>query len=127
MLTKIVTTVGAPICAHDRKLTVNIHAVDPAPAKHPEYWFRDGNMVLVAKQRTAFRVHASALGRKSPVFNDVLGIPQPEAQDLMDGCPVVHIADDPDDFTVFLAYVYDGWESVNFPMQFCGVTRAESL
>ena len=82
----------------------------PPPAQHPDYWFYDGNIVLVANQKVAFRVHASMLGRKSPIFSDLLGIPQPVAQEMMDGCPVIHIADDPNDFAVLLAYVYDGWK-----------------
>ncbi|KAI0790047.1 hypothetical protein C8Q75DRAFT_806691 [Abortiporus biennis] len=54
------------------------YSKDPAPNQSPgegitkceEFWFDDGNIVLVARN-TSFRVHKGFLRRQSPVFNDI--------------------------------------------------------
>lgn len=83
--------------------------------KHPSFWFKTGNFVLIANNKVAYRIHGDVLGRKSNVFNDLLDldkVPRPESEDTMDGCPVVHITDSPEDFNTFLGIVYDGFECV---------------
>ncbi len=57
------------------------------------------------------------LSRKSAVFDDLLNrdVPQPEAQETMDGCPVVHVTDEPEDFKILLKLIYDGWRYVCLP------------
>lgn len=69
--------------------------------------------MLVARQEAAYRVHGDVLARKSAVFSDLLrldAVPRPDGEDMMDGCPIVHITDAPEDFSVFLGLVYDGFE-----------------
>lgn len=80
--------------------------------RSPEFWFETGNFVLVASRKMAYRVHGDVLGRISKVFRDLLntdGVPHPDSEDTMDGCPVVHITDSPEDFSIFLTLLYDGF------------------
>ncbi|TCD63689.1 hypothetical protein EIP91_005094 [Steccherinum ochraceum] len=78
------------------------------------FWLRDGNLILVANHNTAFRVHQSVLERKSEVFKDMFGLPQPQNADPSsegeeeEGCPVVHVSDAPEDITHLLSVLYDG-------------------
>lgn len=59
--------------------------------KHSDaFWLRDGNVVLIA-EKTAFRVHQSVLERKSEVFKDMFGVPQPENAETLEQCPLVHV------------------------------------
>lgn len=63
--------------------------------KHPDLWFEDGNVVLIA-ENTGFRVYRGLLAKHSDIFRDMFSIPQPhsEAEDVLEGCPVVRLADD---------------------------------
>lgn len=72
-----------------------------------DFWFADGNIVLIAAS-TAFKVHRGQLERHSEVFQDLFSIPQPEVQDLFDGCPWVEVHDAPDDVLYLLMALYDG-------------------
>lgn len=82
--------------------------------KHSRYWFADGNIVLVADNATAFRVHKGILGQRSSVFQGILDIPQPpsEVQVTVEGCPVVHLPDNSEEFALFIGFIYDAWECV---------------
>lgn len=68
--------------------------------------------MLIADNKVAYKVHSDLLGRRSKVFEDLIGhdAPRPEDEENMDGCPVVHITDSPEDFTLFLSLIYNGWE-----------------
>ncbi|KAF8906803.1 hypothetical protein CPB84DRAFT_1675429 [Gymnopilus junonius] len=76
------------------------------PVKNSDFWFEDGNVVLQA-QTTQFRVHRSILARHSNVFKDMNGMPQPAEQELLDGCPVVHLYDDPKDWLNIFGIIYN--------------------
>ena len=71
--------------------------------KDPRFWFDDGNVILAA-QRTAFRVHKSIISQHSVVFRDIFTSPLP----LYDGCPVVRVTDTGFDLRELLRVVYDG-------------------
>lgn len=93
--------------------------------RHPEFWFSDGSIVLVAHD-TAFRVHKTFLARKSEVFRDMFALALPgtpidrDSLDVdgkpalvqgqqLDGCPVVCLhGDSPFDAENFLRAIYDG-------------------
>ncbi|KAJ3553588.1 hypothetical protein NM688_g3528 [Phlebia brevispora] len=85
---------------------------DQQPERDPRYWFKTGNVVLVASRKTIYRVHSDILAQKSRVFHDLLecGIPPPADQESMDGCPVIHVSDEPQDFSVFLGLIYNTLE-----------------
>ncbi|KAJ7711892.1 hypothetical protein B0H16DRAFT_1343346 [Mycena metata] len=72
-----------------------------------ELWFLDGNVVIIASS-VAFKVHRGQLRRHSEVFDDLFSIPQPQDQDLYDGCPWVEVYDCPSDVLYFLKALYDG-------------------
>lgn len=79
------------------------------PARHPDYYFADGNIVLVAGDVT-FRVHSGILCRHSKVFNDVIDPSHPRnvQQEIIDGCPCARLDDNPEDLAVILDCLYDG-------------------
>lgn len=90
------------------------YLVDSELQKNPKYWFKTGNVVLVANGCEAFKVHSDFLGQRSKVFRDLLSgdLPQPTNQETMDGSPVIPLSDDQDDFKIFLDFVYNSWEYV---------------
>ena len=75
---------------------------------HPDLWFDDGSVVLVA-ETTASRVHRSTLCRHSSIFADIFSIPQPSGSgaDNIEGCPVIRIHDSAEEFTQLLRACYD--------------------
>ncbi|KAI9061826.1 hypothetical protein FKP32DRAFT_1575208 [Trametes sanguinea] len=84
------------------QLASDTTSTKPAPGKRDaELWFEDGNLVLVAGD-TEFKVYRGPLIAHSPVFKDMLSLPQPEERDRPDSsdtrsCPVIPLYDSPDD------------------------------
>lgn len=66
-----------------------------------QFWFDDGSIVLVARN-VGFRVFRSLLASQSTVFSDMLASSSPSADEVYDGCPVVYLADSPQDLRRFL-------------------------
>ncbi|KAJ7164214.1 hypothetical protein C8R46DRAFT_997994 [Mycena filopes] len=64
-------------------------------------WFEDCGLIIQA-ETTIFRVSRDFLAFHSPVFKDMLSLPPPTSEDMMDGCPFVVILDTAEDVTVFL-------------------------
>ncbi|KAJ3530732.1 hypothetical protein NM688_g7669 [Phlebia brevispora] len=79
--------------------------------RDPTHWFSTGDIIFVCSHKSAYRVHSDVLGQKSSVFHDLLdrNIPPPADQETLDGCPVVHVEDKPEDFGVFLGLIYNPW------------------
>lgn len=81
-----------------------------------EFWFADGNIVLVANDgQTAFQVYKGLLSRKSKVFSDMFDFPQPihpqtGPQEILDGRPVVPLSEAAKDIGIFLGLLFDGWK-----------------
>ena len=67
----------------------------PGFAKHPNLWFDDGNVVLIA-ENTGFRVYRGLLARYSEIFRDMFLLPQSEATaaETYESCPVVRMSED---------------------------------
>ena len=64
-----------------------------ARVRDEEFWFQDGNVVLVARN-IEFRVYKGILANHSPVFKDMFSLPQPH--DVSSApTPVVDLADSP--------------------------------
>ena len=73
------------------------------PEKDDEFWFDDGNIVLIANNDVAFRFYKGLLARASPIFQDMFSIFQPHGEkEMMDGCIVVRLHEDPHDLRAFL-------------------------
>ena len=72
---------------------------DDGPVLHPkrsEPWFQDGNIILEAGL-TQFKVYRGILALNSDIFRDMFAVSQPVEQESVDGCPIVHLSDSPDD------------------------------
>ncbi|KAI1795306.1 hypothetical protein LXA43DRAFT_1090956 [Ganoderma leucocontextum] len=69
--------------------------------RHEEFWFDDGSVVLIARN-TGFRVFRSLLAAQSTIFSDMLSSSSPTAEEMFEGCPVVHVSDSPEDVAHFL-------------------------
>ena len=67
-----------------------------------EFWFDDGSIVLVAQQKTGFRVYRALLVAQSTIFADMFVSSSPSAEEMIEGCPVVHLSDTPEDIAHFL-------------------------
>ncbi|PIL33295.1 hypothetical protein GSI_04745 [Ganoderma sinense ZZ0214-1] len=67
--------------------------------KDEEVWLSDGNIVVIAAGEVAFRVHKSILSLRSEVFCGLFSLPDADqgAAETMDGAPIVHVSDSPDD------------------------------
>ena len=82
-----------------KRARVNEDEKTPDLQKDEEVWLSDGNIVVVAANKIAFRVHKSILALQSEVFSDLFSLPGADeaTPETMDGCPVVHVSDSPDD------------------------------
>ncbi|KZP22078.1 hypothetical protein FIBSPDRAFT_1043789 [Athelia psychrophila] len=74
--------------------------------RHPTLWFDDGSIILNV-ETTSFCVHRSTLCSHSSVFADMFSLPQLSTQDEQDGCPVVDMPDNAEDFTCLLRVLYE--------------------
>ncbi|KAG8921458.1 hypothetical protein FRC00_008620, partial [Tulasnella sp. 408] len=92
----------------------------------PELDFEDGNIILralVPPKNTSdapfhvsFRVHKSILRMQSEVFDGMMDIPQPPAQDGNDGqIPVVDMPDDAAELIAMLKLIYHPEEILRHP------------
>ncbi|KAM5537023.1 hypothetical protein V8D89_009352 [Ganoderma adspersum] len=68
-------------------------------------WFSDGNIVVVAANEVAFRVHKGILSLRSEVFRDLFSLANTGTDaataevdsETIEGCAVVHLTDPPED------------------------------
>lgn len=94
---------------------------EPVLRRHKELWFSDGSIILRA-QDVLFRVHMSQLSRRSLLFHDMFTLPQApfhppgssshgqsqDANDMIEGCPVIELFDNAEDLSNLLFALYDG-------------------
>ena len=73
--------------------------------KDDEFWFDDGNIILISNNGVAFRVYRGFLARISSVFHDMFAISQPDDAEVMDGCVVVRLQDSSYDLRAFIEFV----------------------
>ncbi|RDX49512.1 hypothetical protein OH76DRAFT_1310765, partial [Lentinus brumalis] len=63
-----------------------------------EFWLEDGNIILVTSLRpTAFRVYKALLARQVEAFADMFASSTAQESESYQGCPVVQLADAPED------------------------------
>ena len=79
----------------------------------PEFWFKDGNILLVAGG-VEFKVYRGVLVDRSPVYRDMFSLPQPPSSESSpsptEEMPVVHLSDSPEDLRHILrACMPTGW------------------
>lgn len=75
-----------------------------------DLWFADGSLIIQAGN-SQFRVYHGVLTARSSIFQDMLSLVQPPGSDLVEGCPLIHLHDNPGDVSVFLMAIFDS-ESV---------------
>lgn len=77
------------------------------PTPHPDFWLYDGSIVL-SVESCLFRVHQTILANHSEVFADLFTVPQPEeeGEEMIDGCRIVHLSDNENDFVDLLNAIY---------------------
>lgn len=91
------STTFPPLDSEPRKRARTTHDEDEcAEAREDdEFWLEDGTIVLLAGQ-VKFRVYRGVLTEHSPVFVEMLSLPQPaELQDAQYSCPVIRLHDHP--------------------------------
>lgn len=98
---------GRPAPAGSRFVRKHLDAT-----RHEEFWFHDGSIVLLVGA-LMFRVHQTVLSTHSEVFAGLFVVPQPPAgtkgQEMIEGCHVVQLHDDPSDFVDLLKGIYHPW------------------
>ena len=65
-----------------------------------QVWFPDGNIVVVAANKVAFRVHKGILSLRSDIFRDLFSLANfadAATAETIEGCPVVHLTDPPEE------------------------------
>ena len=121
ILPDTLTSERSNITPLDSPLDVPMSDIPPIPMlkpkvfkRIPDLYFPDGNIILEAGM-THFRVSRGILAARSPVFREVLSLPQPKNEGegeggdgKVDGCDVVHLfGDDPHEVEWFLKAIYD--------------------
>ncbi|KAF7359030.1 BTB domain-containing protein [Mycena sanguinolenta] len=81
-----------------------------------ELWFEDGSLVIQAGN-SQYRVYRGILAMYSPVFQDMLSLPQPLDSDLVDNCPLVRLTDAEEEVTSFLKAIFHPTSFPSFPAQ----------
>ena len=75
------------------------------PQRVDDLWFDDGTLILQTGS-CLYRVYKGLLGVRCPVFLSTISIPQTGEPERMEGCPVIHVHDAPDDVTYFLRAIH---------------------
>ncbi|KAL6298843.1 hypothetical protein BKA93DRAFT_830342 [Sparassis latifolia] len=94
-----------------------------------EFWKYGGDVFLDAQNSTRFRVHKDVLIRNSDVFRtdlQVLDSRRADA-DIVDGCPVLYVADYPDDLIYLLRVFYDDRANRMASRGLCVLMEVEAL
>ncbi|KAJ6538863.1 hypothetical protein DFH09DRAFT_72543 [Mycena vulgaris] len=77
--------------------------------RYEEFWFHDGSIVLLVGS-LMFRVHQTVLSTHSEVFAGLFIVPQPpsstKGQEKIEGCHVVQLHDNQNDFVDLLRGIY---------------------
>lgn len=63
-------------------------------------WFEDGNVIVVAG-KARFKLYRGILTQYSSVFKDVFQMADAAASGSVEGCPLVHITDNPTEVVLF--------------------------
>ncbi|KZT03492.1 uncharacterized protein LAESUDRAFT_683666 [Laetiporus sulphureus 93-53] len=73
-----------------------------------EFWYPDGNIIVITDDQIAFRIYRGMLAEHSEVFRGMFTVPQPQSSERMDDCPIVHVSDASNDFRRILRFVFRG-------------------
>ena len=66
----------------------------------------DASIILQSSDHANFRVHKSVLAISSPFFKDLLSLPQPPDDELVDGLPVITVPEDAELLNSLISLLY---------------------
>ena len=66
----------------------------------------DANIIIRSSDFVDFRVHKPVLAMASPVFKDLLSLPQPSGSESVDGLPVVQLSEDSELLNTLVSMLY---------------------
>jgi len=66
----------------------------------------DADFILRSSDQVNFRVHKSLLSMSSPFFKDLLSLPQPPGDELVDGIPVVQLPENAGLLNSLISFLY---------------------
>ena len=79
---------------------------DDSTNSEVDVWFDDGTLIIQAGEKS-FRVYRGILSRASSVFRDMLSLAVTDGDEVIDGCPVVHVSDSAADMSFFIRSLHD--------------------
>ncbi|KAI9429452.1 hypothetical protein BJY52DRAFT_1219433 [Lactarius psammicola] len=66
----------------------------------------EANIIVRSSDQTCFRVHKSLFAMSSPFFEDLLSLPQPPDDELVDGLPVIQLSEDASLLNNLISLIY---------------------
>jgi hypothetical protein len=66
----------------------------------------DANLIIRSSDLVDFRVHKSVLVMSSPIFKDLLSLPQPSESESVDGLSVVRLTEDSELLNTLVSMLY---------------------
>ncbi|KAH9022498.1 hypothetical protein EDB84DRAFT_1441191 [Lactarius hengduanensis] len=94
----------------------------------------DANIIVRSSEKVNFPVHKSVLAMSSPFFKDLLSLPQPPDDELVDGLPVIQLSEDADLLNSLISLLYpippvipDSYEKVFALLAACQKYDMESV
>ena len=78
-----------------------------AHLRFEQLYFEDGSVVLISGT-LRLKLHRTILAKYSGVFRDMLQVASTSAGETLEGCPIVHVTDDPQHLILFFNMIYDG-------------------
>jgi hypothetical protein len=66
----------------------------------------DANFIIRSSNFVDFRVHKSILAMASPIFKDLLSLPQPSDNETVDGLPVVQLSESSELLSSLISILY---------------------
>ncbi|KAJ6582982.1 hypothetical protein DFH09DRAFT_1360277 [Mycena vulgaris] len=79
------------------------------PPVRSKIWMPYGDLILQAES-TQFRVNRDVLAQQSSVFSDMLSVPQPPNEPMVEGCPIVLVSDSAKDWDLLLGFLYNPFQ-----------------
>ena len=80
--------------------------MNPTMSLPPTFEVPDANIIVRSSDFVDFRVHKSVLAMTSPVFKDLLSLPQPSDGETVDGLPVVRLSEDSELLSSLVSIIY---------------------
>jgi len=87
----------------DSQAKVNSITPPPEPLDIP---VPDASLIIRSSDLVNFRVHKSVLAMASPIFGDLLSLPQPSDSEFVDGLPVVQLSEDAELLNSLVSVLY---------------------